>query len=371
VPLAFTAAIGAAAKRGIIIKAGVFLEGITKVKKIVFDKTGTITEGKPVVQSAVTFRKYPLKNFLALLGSVESESNHVLARAIVNYVLGKKIKITSLENVHEQPGFGVKAVKDGKTILVGKVKFLEENAIIFSAKENKLINDEKDKGRTITAVAIDQDLIGFVSLADGLRHNAIHVFKEIKNLGIKDLVMLTGDNEKTAAAVAAQIGVTEYKANLLPQDKIKHLQKYIGAEGKVIMIGDGVNDAAALALADIGVAMGAIGSDAAIESADIVLMKDNLENVPEVISLGKYTMRIVRQDLWIWGIVNTLGLFLVFAGVLGPSGAAAYNFITDFIPLMNSMRIFRKHKIIHQKHNGQSRPKEVLNYINESGVTEI
>ena len=153
--------------------------------------------------------------------------------------------------------------------------------------------------------------------------------------------MLTGDNEKVAAQIAKEVHISEYKANLLPEDKINFLKEIIKPGYKVAMIGDGVNDAPSLALSDIGIAMGAIGVDAAIESADVVLMKDELVNVLEMADVSRYTMKIVNQDFWLWGISNAIGLGLVFAGVIGPSEAAAYNFLTDFLPLLNSMKLFR------------------------------
>lgn len=195
----------------------------------------------------------------------------------------------------------------------------------------------------MTVLATEKQPVGFVSLSDSIRPSAKEVILSLKNMGINRLAVLTGDNEKIADEVTKQVGITEFKANLTPQDKINFLKNALGSKHKVVMVGDGVNDAAALALADVGVAMGAIGSDAAIESADIVFMKDNLNNLPESIRLSRYTMKIIRQDLWIWGIVNVLGLFLVFLGILGPTQAAAYNFLTDFLPLFNSLRLFRLH----------------------------
>jgi len=143
--------------------------------------------------------------------------------------------------------------------------------------------------------------------------------------------------------VSQEVGITEWQANLLPKDKIEYLRKAVNADYKVAMVGDGVNDAAALALADLGIAMGVVGSDAAIESADVVLMKDKIGNIPEAMDLSRYALRIIKQDLWLWGAVNAVGLALVFGGVIGPRGAAAYNFLTDFLPLLNSLKLFRLH----------------------------
>jgi len=190
-------------------------------------------------------------------------------------------------------------------------------------------------------VAEGKQLCGFVALSDEIRPGVKEVVKELENLGIKKIVMLTGDNETIAARVSAETGIKEYYANLLPEGKLEYLKKNLSKKYKTAMLGDGVNDAATLSLADIGIAMGAIGSDAAIEAADIALMRDDIKQVPELVKIGKNTMKVIRQDLLIWGTVNVIGLILVFGKVIGPEGAAAYNFLTDFIPLFNSLRLFR------------------------------
>jgi Cd2+/Zn2+-exporting ATPase len=190
--------------------------------------------------------------------------------------------------------------------------------------------------------------IGFISMIDSVRPHAVDVIEELKNGGVKKIVMLTGDNKEVASRIAQEVHITEYKADLLPEDKVNFLKETIKSGYKVAMVGDGVNDAPSLGLADIGIAMGAIGTDAAIESADIVLMKDKLVNVLEMAKLSHRTMKIINQDFWIWGLSNVLGLVLVFAGVLGPSRAAAFNFLTDFLPLFNSLRLF--HPLQFSKH---------------------
>ena len=341
IPLAFSAATAALAKRGIIVKGGIFIEGLNKVKVMVFDKTGTITEGRPQVMEIITFHDFPKEKFLALLGAAEQDSLHPTAKAVQDYIIQKNIQAPPITLVHEEPGFGIKGQVDGQELVAGKIKFLRDNGVKFSQMELGEIEEQKKKRRTLTALGIGEEALGFISFSDAIRPTAPATLEQIKNLGVQRLVMLTGDNEKIAAEVAGAVGINEVQANLLPQDKEDFLKGVLNQKYKVAMVGDGVNDAAALALADIGIAMGSIGSDAAIESADVVLAKDNLRGLVETMSLGRFTMKIINQDLWVWGAVNLFGLILVFGGFLNPSSAAAYNFLTDFLPLLNSLRIFK------------------------------
>ncbi len=193
----------------------------------------------------------------------------------------------------------------------------------------------------LVSMGIDKNLVGLVSLSDAIRPNAAHVIKELKKLGVARMVILTGDNEAVANEVAQSVGITEFQANLLPQDKVNFIRKSINKNYKVGMLGDGVNDAASLALADVSFAMGVIGSDASIEAADIALMKDNLIGVVDAIRMSQRTNRIVNQNLTLWGIINAIGLAFVFLGFFGPSAAAAFNFLTDFIPPLNSLRLLK------------------------------
>ncbi len=343
IPLAFVATIGTAAKKGIIIKGASFIEGLTKLKMIIFDKTGTLTEGKPKVNQIFVFKNYSEEKFLGILGGLLTESNHPTAKAISNFIKEKKIKTADISQIHEEAGYGIGGFVDNKKFLAGNTKFLENHGVIFEEEEKSLVQKEKSLGRMLVALGMNDSLIGFLSLSDSIRLHAPHVIKELKELGVERMVILTGDNEVVAKQVAEEIGITEFQANLLPQDKVNFIKKSLNKKYKIGMLGDGVNDAASLALADVSFAMGAIGSDASIEAADIALMKDNLGNIVDAIQMSRETMKIVKQNLILWAIINFIGLGLVFAGFLGPGAAAAYNFLTDFFPPLNSLRLFKFH----------------------------
>jgi heavy metal translocating P-type ATPase len=343
IPLAFLAAIGYAAKRGIIIKGSKFLEGLNKLKIIVVDKTGTLTRGRLKVEEFYTFGGTRPEDALLYAGAISLLSNHPSAVAILNYVKENHIVPAEPDNFEELPGKGAVATWKDKKIVSGKLSYFKELGIEMSPDGLEEVNKAKEKGFNVTLIASDNKMVCFCALADELRPQAKEAVFELKKCGIDKIIMLTGDNEKIAKRIAQSVGISEWHANLLPEDKIHYLKKYLNKKYKVAMIGDGVNDAAALAIADIGIAMGAIGSDIAIESADIALMKDDLLKLPEIIKVSRYSLTVARQDFWLWGIFNAAGLALVFGGIFGPAGAAAYNFITDFIPPLNSMRLFRLH----------------------------
>ena len=342
IPLAFMASMATAAKRGIIIKGANYLEGFAKIKTIVFDKTGTLTKGKHKAQKVLVFNSQTENEFLAILTGLMDESNHPMAQAACRFAQEKNVKPLNLDDVHEESGLGVRGVLQGQTVWAGNLKFLQDNGIKFSPEEQTAFEQEKLLGRSLIVVGISQKAIGFIAMADVVKKEAFHIVEELKKLGVKKIFMLTGDNETVAAQVAKETGIQDFRAGLLPQDKVEFLQGLLNKKDKTAMVGDGVNDAAALAIADIGVAMGAVGSDVALETADIALMKDNLHNLVDIIKLGRRSLRVVRQNFILWGAINLAGLLLVALGVLGPSGAAAYNFLTDFAPLVNSLRLFKQ-----------------------------
>ncbi len=275
------------------------------------------------------------------MAGLENESDHPSAKAIMRFIEGKNIKIPAVSDFYEEPGYGSRGTVDGNNLFSGKINYLEKNGVKFSEEQYNILQKEKELGHSLAVLGAKGEAIGFVSFEDTLKPGAQEVMDKLKKLGAERIIMLTGDNEKVAAQIAKETHIPEYKANLLPEDKIEFLKAMIKPDYKVAMIGDGVNDAPSLSLADVGIAMGAIGTDAAIESADIVLMKDRLVNILEMAEVSRYTIKIIRQDFWLWGITNAIGLVLVFAGVIGPSEAAAYNFLTDFLPLLNSLRLFR------------------------------
>ncbi len=341
IPTAFLATISAEARHGVIVKGGDFLEGLAKTRVLIVDKTGTLTKGQLRVEEVVPFNNTDMRPLLEYAGVVSRLSHHPSAQAITQYVSNKHVSFGQPDVFVEQSGKGVVAAYRSKQIVSGKPSFLREHDITLSDKESATINAIKDKGYNTTLIGCDGTLIGVFALADEIRPDAAYMVKHVKELGIKKVVMLTGDNEKIAARVAKTVGITEFHANLFPEDKLAYIKKALHAKHTVAMIGDGVNDAAALTLADIGIAMGTIGSDVSIESADVALMRDDLTQIPRLIKAGRRVMQVARQDLLIWGTVNVIGLVLVFTHVLGPSGASFYNFITDFIPILNSVRLLR------------------------------
>lgn len=342
IPMAFFAAIAYAAKRGIIIKGGNYLEGLTKVTTLVVDKTGTLTKGNIQVQSIRSQNGFTEERTLMYAAIAASMSQHPISKAVVRYANEKHITIPTPQHVDEYPGKGVMVVYEKQHILLGNRKLQEEKNVSITYEQLQQYRKNSNDGFSVLFVSLDSVCIGYIALADEIRPETNHVINTLKKLGVNEIVMLTGDNEHVASRVSRETGVTSYRAELLPEEKVSYIQSRKDKNQYVAMVGDGVNDAAALAVSDIGIAMGSIGTDSAIESADIALMHDNLEKIPEAILIGRHVMRIARQNFLIWGIVNAIGLLLVFGHIIGPSGAAAYNFITDFFPLLNSMRLFRR-----------------------------
>lgn len=341
IPLTYWGAIARAAARGIIIKGSSYLEGLGLIKTLLVDKTGTLTRGQIKVSHIIPLNHASHHTVVKIAAAVESISDHPLAKAIVRYAESFKIAVHPPAVFVEFPGLGITATLNRSQIVVGKLDFLKKNKIPITPEVLAQINLVEAEGHNIVLIAKNRQIIGLIGLGDELKPGIRMTISRLRQLGISQVVMLTGDNLQVASTVAAQTGINQFHANLLPENKLNYVKKYLNSDSKVGFVGDGVNDSAAISLADIGFAMGAIGSDSAIEAADVALMDDKFIKIYDAIKLSHFTLRIARQDFFIWGAVNLLGLFLVFAGVLTPATAAAYNFITDFFPLLNSVRVFK------------------------------
>ncbi|MEI6238363.1 MAG: cation-translocating P-type ATPase [bacterium] len=341
IPLGFTVAISKAAKHGIIVKGAAVMERLKDIRTFVTDKTGTLTSGVSTVLKVISLGDVPEASCVNAAAICSVDSKHPTALAILGYAKSRKIDVHTPDEVKETPGDGVWAKHEKHEFLQGKVSFLASHGIEISEEASKTIREEQKGGKSISAIAIDGKLVAIFVLADDIRKYAKEVIAETRTLGVRNWVMLTGDNEQVAARVAGEIGIDSYFANLKPEDKLEHIKKLKHRHGAIAMMGDGVNDAAALALADVSFAMGAIGSDASIEAADIALMHDDLRRVPEAIFLSKESIAIVKQNFVIWAVSNGIGLGLVFFGVIGPVGASLYNFLTDFVPILNVFKIYR------------------------------
>ncbi|MBU6427009.1 cation-translocating P-type ATPase [Patescibacteria group bacterium] len=357
VPLSFTAAMSHGAKRGVIVKGSSAFEQLSHMKFLLTDKTGTLTRGKPKVVDVKSYGSLALNEIVARFVGGASESGHAVSKAIMEYAAEKRISPHMPDESQEISGQGVSFRHDGENMLMGRLSFMENSKCVISESVRADIQTEKDAGRGIVCLAINGKVEGMLSYQDELRPRVKEIIAETKVLGVKEWHMLTGDNEKAAAAVAGELGIRHFHANMTPETKVEFIRKFEAehsnagtksgsrkdpGKGIVGYMGDGVNDAASLALSDVSIAMGGIGADAAIEASDITIMKDKLDRLPETMNMAKKVMSVMRGNFWIWGITNAAGLALVAVGILGPAGAATYNFLTDFLPIGNALRAGKK-----------------------------
>lgn len=342
-PTAIMVGTGKGAENGVLIKSGVALETAYKINTIIFDKTGTITEGKPVVTDIVALANYSQDYLLQLSASAEKGSEHPLGDAIVKGALSKGLELLTIESFEAIPGHGIKVLIDQKNVLLGNRKLMNVNEVNLS--ESELVSDKlAEEGKTPMFIAIDQQLVGIIAVADTVKPNSAKAIKKLTEMGI-EVAMITGDNKKTAAAIAKQVGIKTVLAEVLPQDKSSEVKKLQDAGRKVAMVGDGINDAPALAQADIGIAIGS-GTDVAMESADIVLMRSDLMDVPTALKLSKSTIRNIKENLFwafaynILGIPIAAGLLFIFGGpILNPIFAAAAMSLSSVSVLTNALRL--------------------------------
>lgn len=336
-PIAMLASIGRSAKRGLLIKGGKYLETLARADVVLVDKTGTLTLGRPQITDVIPLNRMSVSEILTLAASAERFSEHPLAEAVRDAARTQNLPLYEPQEFEALPGMGVRARVNGHSVVLG-------NAHLVSSIESLPVAQElAAQGKTLLLLSIDDEPAAILAAADTLRPEVPIALAEMRALGIKHIELLTGDNERSAAALAEKLGV-EYRARLLPQDKLAVVKEYQAKGRTVVMIGDGVNDAPALAQADVGIAMGAAGTDIAIEAAHIALMREDWHLVPEVLRIARRTMRVVKMNLVFTALYNLIGLTLAAVGILPPVLAAAAQSLPDLGILTNSARLLHDEK---------------------------
>jgi Cd2+/Zn2+-exporting ATPase len=338
-PTAMVAAISASARLGILIKNVADLEIAGRITAMVFDKTGTVTTGRLYVTKLTPAEDIQPAELLTQAASAEQMSKHPAARALYEVAKEANLSLPKTDDFQETPGKGVTATVDSAKVMVGRDTFLKENKIDISNVSDPALHEEQ--GFSTLYVAKDSKCIGWIGLQDKTRPEAQHAVKELLDIGVKRITMLTGDRSEVAGRVAAELACTDYKAHCLPQDKLAIVEQIKQGGHTVVVVGDGINDAPALAAGDLGIAMGAAGSDVAINSASIALMSDDLTRLPFLVRLSKKTGRVIYQNLGFGIIFIILGIAAGAAKLLPPALAAVLHFVGSLIVVFNSARLVR------------------------------
>jgi Cd2+/Zn2+-exporting ATPase len=343
-PAAILAGVGQAARNGVLVKGGAHLENLGRLKAIAFDKTGTITRGKPEVVDVLPLGEPPAQNtdeVLTLAAAVKNRSAHPLAQAVVRAAQAKGIPLPEASEVESLTGRGLRASVNGRQLLIGNRKLMDEAKVAIGDKAAEQIEQLQSAGKTIMLVALDGQLAGCLALADTLRPEAQAAMAGLKQTGVSQTIMLTGDNERVAAAIAQQVGLSEFRAGLLPEDKLVIIKELTQKYGSVAMVGDGVNDAPALANATVGIAMGGAGTDVALETADVALMGDNLSKLPFAVGLGAATRTIIKQNLVIaLGVIALLAVSALL-GLTSIGIAIIFHEGSTLVVMANALRLLR------------------------------
>ncbi len=346
-PTAVMVGTGLAAQRGILIKTGKALESAQKVNIVVFDKTGTLTKGEPTVtdMEAIGDKRYAIRDVLQMAASVEKNSEHPLAKAIIQRAKQEKIELLEVKNFRAIPGKGIAGRINAKSVLVGTRRLMEENKIDFIAVDER-IKQLENQGKTVMILAMQGKIAGLLGVADVLKEHASEAVKDLQKMG-KEVAILTGDNKRVGRAIADQVGADQVLAEVLPQEKAQEIKKLQARGDIVAMVGDGINDAPALAQADLGIALGS-GTDVAMETGEIILVKNDLRDVIKAIDLSKYTLKKIKQNLFwsffynIIGIPIAAGLLYPFTGwLLNPAIAAAAMAFSSVSVVSNSLLMKR------------------------------
>lgn len=330
-PIALISGISRAARNGIIIKNGGALEQLAAVKTVAFDKTGTLTEGRPSVNRVVAFGKHKKSDVLSYAAALEQHSNHILAKAVIEEAAAKKISLPKTRNVKEVTGNGLTGEVNKKSVTTGKISFIKERG--FTMPKAFKQAEFKD---TTSLVVVDGEVVGAIEFTDALRPQSKGMLQKIKELGIKNTLMVTGDNKAAAKTVAKKLGITNIQADSLPADKLLAIESV--KDRPVAFVGDGVNDAPVLTASDVGIALGARGSTAASETADVVIMLDDISKVSQSLDIAQNTLKIAKQSILI-GIFISIGLMLVYStGRFSATSGAAIQELVDITVIVYALR---------------------------------
>ncbi len=338
-PAAVLAGIGQAARNGVLIKGGVYLENLGKLEAIALDKTGTITLGKPEVTDLLPFGEMEAGELLRLAAAVETRSAHPLAQAVVRKAQEQQLELPETGELQTVQGRGVQSTVGGTLVRIGNLRMFEEAGIQAPEEATAAFRRLGKAGKPTMMVSLGEQVVGVLALADQLRPETPGTLDRLKQLGIKTLIMLTGDNARVAQCIASAAGVTEVRADLLPEDKVSAIQELLREHGQVAMVGDGVNDAPALATATVGIAMGAGGTDVALETADVALMADDLRKLPFAVALSRQSRRVIQQNLFISLGVIALLVPSTLLGLAGIGVAVFFHEGSTLLVVGNALRL--------------------------------
>ena len=335
VPLGYFGGIGAASRLGILFKGSNYMEAITKINTVVMDKTGTMTQGVFDVQQIVQTGKTTRDELLKTIASVEMQSNHPIAKAIVTYAKKQNVELYKPQQVKEIAGYGLQAIVEGRSVLIGNTKLLQQNGIYFPVEINEI-------AETIVVCAIEGTYAGYILVADAAKPDAKEAIVALKQLGIKDIVMLSGDKQSLVTKLAAELGISQAYGDLLPEGKVEKIEELKqDTTRRIAFVGDGINDAPVLALSDVGIAMGGLGSDVAIETADVIIQTDQPSKIATALKVGKATRRIVMENICLAFGVKLVVLILGAGGIATLWEAVFADVGVSLLAVLNAIRILK------------------------------
>jgi Cd2+/Zn2+-exporting ATPase len=339
-PAAIVASIGKAARRVILVKGGQYAEVVGQIQVVAFDKTGTLTMGRPMVAELVPLDTLEVKELLRVAASAERFSEHPLGVAIRRAAEEQKLDLFEPSGFRSVAGHGVEAMVDGQRVLVGRTGWLEQQLIPLTAEAERRAAELEARGHTVLVAARNHNPVGLIALRDTLRPEAKETVSRLRGQNLK-VAMLTGDNDRVAKAIAAEAGIDQVHAGLLPEGKLHRVREWQAQGQKVAFVGDGINDAPALAAADIGIAMGAAGTDVALETSDIAFLSDDLTKMPEVVDLSRRTLRVIRQNIAFSIGLNLVSVLAAGFGWIRPIGGAVIHETGALAVIINAIRLLR------------------------------